>query len=128
MLAACEGGFLDATALAEYLVDKKVPFRQAHQVVGQLVAQAEKQNLELRNLPLEQLKAAIARHRQGRLRLARREERRQPVRQQGLSGKKTFGNELKKWSRSLQKVLSSAVDLNGGDCPYRLQFRPQKRR
>jgi argininosuccinate lyase len=58
LLAAFQGGFLDATALAEYLVDKNVPFRQAHQVVGQLVAEAEKQNLELANLPLEQLQTA----------------------------------------------------------------------
>ncbi len=35
-----------------------MPFRQAHQVVGQLVAQAEKQNVELHDLPLDQLQAA----------------------------------------------------------------------
>ncbi len=60
MLGACQVGFLDATALAEYLVEKKVPFREAHQVVGNLVAAAEKQNCELRELPLAQLKAASA--------------------------------------------------------------------
>ena len=35
-------GFLDATVLAEYLVGKKVPFREAHGIVGQLVAYCEK--------------------------------------------------------------------------------------
>ena len=34
-------GFLDATVLAEYLVRKNVPFRQAHGIVGQLVAYCE---------------------------------------------------------------------------------------
>lgn len=32
-----EAGYLDATALAEYLVTKGVPFRTAHQIVGRLV-------------------------------------------------------------------------------------------
>ena len=41
--AACEGGFMDATSLAEYLVVKGVPFRTAHQVVGSLVAKCERE-------------------------------------------------------------------------------------
>src|SRR5690606_17038823 len=41
--AACEGGFMDATSLAEYLVVKGVPFRTAHQVVGGLVARCERE-------------------------------------------------------------------------------------
>lgn len=48
-------GFLDATALAEYLVSKGVPFREAHQVVGRTVARCEKENLALRELSLEAL-------------------------------------------------------------------------
>jgi argininosuccinate lyase len=35
-------GFLDATALAEYLVTQKIPFRTAHHIVGTLVATCEK--------------------------------------------------------------------------------------
>ena len=31
-----DAGFLDATALAEYLVRKGIPFRQAHGIVGGL--------------------------------------------------------------------------------------------
>lgn len=49
-------GYLDATALAEYLVTRGVPFRQAHQVVGQLVARAEKAGTPLAGLPLETLR------------------------------------------------------------------------
>lgn len=55
---ATQFGFLDATVLAEYLVGKKVPFRQAHQVVGRLVAQCEKTGCELRDAVLEDLQAA----------------------------------------------------------------------
>jgi argininosuccinate lyase len=38
-----ERGFLDATSLAEYFVTKGIPFRTAHQIVGALVAQCEKE-------------------------------------------------------------------------------------
>ena len=56
-----EAGYLDATALAEYLVGKDVPFRQAHHVVGTLVARAEADNLPLAQLPLGTLRAACDR-------------------------------------------------------------------
>jgi argininosuccinate lyase len=51
-----DAGFLDATALAEYLTSKGVPFRQAHQLVGGLVARAETSGLSLQELPLETLR------------------------------------------------------------------------
>ena len=53
-----DAGYLDATALAEYLVNRGVPFREAHHVVGRLVTQAEGQGLALANLPLETMRAA----------------------------------------------------------------------
>jgi len=40
--ATLDRGHLDATVLAEYLVDKGVPFRTAHQVVGHLVRLCDK--------------------------------------------------------------------------------------
>lgn len=52
-------GFLDATALAEYLVNKGIPFRQAHQIVGRLVAQCEKEGKKkLADLSLSQFQDA----------------------------------------------------------------------
>jgi len=54
-----DAGFLDATALAEYLVGKGVPFREAHGIVGSLVALCEKENIKkLGELSLEQFKTA----------------------------------------------------------------------
>jgi argininosuccinate lyase len=53
-----EDGFLDATALAEYLVRKGVPFRQAHQIVGSLVSECEREDFTLSEMPLEQLQKA----------------------------------------------------------------------
>ncbi len=52
--ARMDKGFLDATALAEYLVRKGIPFRQAHGIVGSIVAACEKQNKALVDLTLEQ--------------------------------------------------------------------------
>ncbi len=49
-------GFLDATALAEYLVGKGIAFRQGHRIVGRLVAQAEKQGKKLTELSLPALR------------------------------------------------------------------------
>lgn len=46
-------GFLDATALAEYLVSKGVPFRQAHGIVGALVTACENKGKELSEVSLE---------------------------------------------------------------------------
>ncbi|MBN1359933.1 MAG: argininosuccinate lyase [Sedimentisphaerales bacterium] len=54
--AGLRQGFLDATALAEYLVRKGVPFRKAHGVVGALVTLCEKQGLELSQLSLQTFK------------------------------------------------------------------------
>jgi len=53
--AGLEEGFLDATALAEYLVGKGVAFRKAHGIVGSLVAYCEEQNKKLAELSLDEL-------------------------------------------------------------------------
>jgi argininosuccinate lyase len=50
-------GFLTATDLADYLVKRGMPFRQAHSVVGKAVSQCISQGKELTDLSLEDLKA-----------------------------------------------------------------------
>jgi argininosuccinate lyase len=47
------GGFLLATDVADYLTRKGMPFREAHNVVGQLVKYCEAHNKELRQLSLD---------------------------------------------------------------------------
>lgn len=54
--AGLDEGFLDATALAEYLVKKGMPFRTAHGVVGCLVAECEKEGKTLAQVSIEQFK------------------------------------------------------------------------
>ncbi|NIO32689.1 MAG: argininosuccinate lyase, partial [Gemmatimonadetes bacterium] len=55
--AGLDAGFLDATALAEYLVGKGIPFRTAHGIVGTLVALCEKDGRQLAQLSLEEFQA-----------------------------------------------------------------------
>ncbi len=54
--AACDPGLL-ATDLADYLVNRKVPFREAHHVVGALVALTEKLNKPLNLLTLKDMQS-----------------------------------------------------------------------
>jgi argininosuccinate lyase len=56
MEKAAETGYLLATDLADYLVKKGLDFRNAHQVVGTIVAYALERNQELRDIPLSTLK------------------------------------------------------------------------
>ncbi len=51
-----KGGFLTATDLADYLVRKGVPFREAHSLVGRAVAHAAREGKELWELTLEELR------------------------------------------------------------------------
>ena len=53
MYAACEHGFLNATDLADYLVGKGMPFRQAHSVSGKAVAYALGKGRELHELSVD---------------------------------------------------------------------------
>lgn len=53
-----EDGFLDATALMEYLIRQGVPMRTGHETVGKLVAECESRSCRLADLSLEELKAA----------------------------------------------------------------------
>jgi len=55
MLAAAARGFATATDLADYLVNKGVPFRDAHEAVGKSVAYAIEQNKELADIELTEL-------------------------------------------------------------------------
>ena len=54
-LVAATKGYLNATELADYLVKKGVPFRSAHETVGNAVLYAISEGVELGELRLEQL-------------------------------------------------------------------------
>lgn len=56
MKQAMDEGYVLATDLADYLVTKGLPFRQAHEVVGKIVALCQKRRCDLKDLRLEELK------------------------------------------------------------------------
>jgi argininosuccinate lyase len=60
MRRAAQRGFSTATDLADYLVGKGLAFREAHRVVGQVVAHAAKEGKELTELTLGELKRFAA--------------------------------------------------------------------
>ena len=55
MKQALKGGFLNATELADYLVKRGVPFRDAHGIVGKAVLLCEERSCAIEELPLEEL-------------------------------------------------------------------------
>ncbi|MDD1633695.1 MAG: argininosuccinate lyase, partial [Methylococcaceae bacterium] len=56
MEAGAGGGFSTATDVAEYLVMKKVPFREAHGIVGRLVAFCIGKKRTLSDLSLKEIR------------------------------------------------------------------------
>jgi argininosuccinate lyase len=56
--ARIEEGYLDATTLMEYLIQRGVPMRTGHEVVGGLVKLAETRGCQLAELSLDDLRAA----------------------------------------------------------------------
>ncbi len=98
-----EGGFLDATVLAEYLVEKGMPFRTAHGVSGGLVRLAEESGRRLADLSDAELRAASP--------LLTPDVRRRldPARtpasyvSAGSAGPKSVGRALSQWKKRLAK-------------------------
>jgi len=58
-LAAAASGYMNATELADYLVRKGVPFREAHETVGKIVMRAIEGGKELEELDLSEFSELI---------------------------------------------------------------------
>jgi argininosuccinate lyase len=56
MHSAAETGYLNAMAAATYLSNKGVPFRKAHEIIGNAVRLGLDKDLELNAIPLSDLK------------------------------------------------------------------------
>ncbi|MBC7293876.1 MAG: argininosuccinate lyase, partial [Thermoleophilia bacterium] len=54
---AAEGGYSQATDVADYLVSKGLPFREAHRVTGQLVARLAASGRSFAEASMEELQA-----------------------------------------------------------------------
>jgi argininosuccinate lyase len=101
MMARCRGGYLDATALAEYLVQQGEPFRSAHTIVGRIVTACAAGNMELSEAPLELLQRFSRRVERGvydYLGPLNVVERYQSF---GSSGRRLVAAEVKRWKKLL---------------------------
>jgi argininosuccinate lyase len=58
--AAAEGGYANATDLADYLVDKGVPFRDAHEFAGRIVRLALAKRIPIERLSLDEMRGVSA--------------------------------------------------------------------
>jgi argininosuccinate lyase len=54
---AASEGHMNATELADYLVRKSIPFREAHEIVGRIVMHALAHGKELQALTIEELRS-----------------------------------------------------------------------
>ncbi|MCM3872239.1 MAG: argininosuccinate lyase [Pyrinomonadaceae bacterium] len=57
MRAAATKGYLNATELADYLVSKGMPFRDAHETVGRAVVRAMQRGIELQEFSIDELQS-----------------------------------------------------------------------
>lgn len=57
MAASAKNGFTNATDAADYLVNRGIPFRDAHGIIGQLVLKCIEKNISLDELPLSEYKS-----------------------------------------------------------------------
>jgi argininosuccinate lyase len=99
--AAASDPMLLATDLADWLVVRGMPFRQAHHAVGRLVAVAEKHSIPLHEIPQElalTADAAFTKGWQEVFNLTRAFKAREKA---GMPGPRTVQGEIKRW----QKVL-----------------------
>jgi len=57
MYKAAQGGFTNATDVADYLVKKGIPFRSAHEIIGKMVLYCINHNKAIEELTIKELKA-----------------------------------------------------------------------
>ena len=56
MYKAAQGGFTNATDIADYLVKKGIPFRSAHEIIGKMVLYCIENNKAIDDLSMEEFK------------------------------------------------------------------------
>ena len=99
-------GYLLATELADYLVTRQMPFREAHGIVGQLVRTCIEKNQDLMNVTLADLQAISPHFKKdavGYLTLEGAIERKGQI---GGTAKKQVTRQVKSWENRLRSRVS----------------------
>lgn len=102
--AALECGFLDATALSEYLVLKGVPLRTAHHTVGRIVGYCGQHDKRLSDLSLEQLREYSPQFTEDVRRVLGARNAVRAFRSPGSTSPRRVKVELRRWERILGNV------------------------
>ena len=100
--ARLEEGFLDATALMEYLIKKGIPMRTGHETVGQLVALCESRKCKLTDLSIDELKNASALIEEDVYKVLGTENAMSSLCSYGSGGLKPVQEQLTRWKNKLQ--------------------------
>ena len=107
-LRAVEDPLLLATDLADYLVRKGMPFREAHHVVGAVVADAEKKRRAISEMTVEELKSIspfFGEDAPAVFDLRRAMEARQMT---GAPGPGQVRRQLTRWRKALSKMAETS--------------------
>ncbi|MEZ5328986.1 MAG: argininosuccinate lyase [Verrucomicrobiales bacterium] len=106
-MAAASDPFLLATDLADYLVKRAVPFRSAHEVIGQLTAHSLKTGIAFQDIPLEVYQSFSTAFGQDVYRVLDVTTALKARKGIGAPSPSNIARELKKWKRQLQPKASS---------------------
>jgi argininosuccinate lyase len=99
-----EDGFLDATALMEYLIRKGVPMRTGHETVGKLVAHCEGESCRLKDLSLEDLQQACNLIEDDVYNVLGTKNAMQALQSYGSGGAEPVAEQVASWKTRLQSV------------------------
>jgi len=102
LMDSTQKGYMEATALAEYLVKKGITFRDAHHIVGRIVRQAESATLTLAELALEAMQHICPQIDKGVYEVLTCEKILDKINSTGGSGRNEIQNQLKYWDDRLQ--------------------------
>ena len=108
-----ERGFLDATALMEYLVRHDVPMRTAHETIGRLVAACEDSDRRLADLSIEELQAACEAIEPDVFDVLGAVNATAVLSSEGSAGADSVATQLEFWQRALG--LNSTADRSGDE-------------
>jgi argininosuccinate lyase len=98
--AAADPGLL-ATDLADWLVGQKVPFREAHHLVGEVVALAEKLDKPLDQLTLKELHGVSRKFKAAALEVFDLKKALAKRTATGSPGTKEVKKQLRRWAKRL---------------------------
>ena len=93
-----EDGFLDATALMEYLISRGVPMRTGHETVGRLVALCESRGCRLAEVSLDDLKRECGQIDESVHEILGTENAMQALCSYGSGGRRAVEEQLRRWT------------------------------